>query len=291
MFAVKLDGVDKELQGGDIKQCTVWTDLTPVPVTVEVILSGGVLKDATDTKKKRFMQIGDYEFEVLLPETTPTDQTYGDAMGTSLKLTGFIKQCAKIGYTTERPVILENSSFGAAYRACGADCRITKDVPLERFYCYRGRVPSLLLMPVFQREACLPRWKDGGLGVWRLSELAAQKPVTSLKNIKKEESDSEFLRRHFIPSYYSYDDAGQIVYSNRFEGRSLQYLPRASQRVVNNMTTVLIFKFSITADIAPDVNAGDVVEIEGEKYIIMTAAHQEGQDTEEMSRFWLGVVQ
>lgn len=291
MLAVTIEGINGEISSGDIRKSVVWTDLTPIPVTAEVVITAGLIKDGFDTKKKRMMKIGVYEFEILLNEPDSNDQKYGDNMAVSVKLTGFIKQCAKMGYKTERAVILDQSSFAAAYRACGADCKITKDVPLDRFYSFQGQTPSMRITPVFQREAALPRWKDGGVEIWRYTELAAQKPVTTLKNVQKSAHDSEFLRRHLIPTYYSYDDDGNLVKSNRFEGRALEYLPRASQRVVNNMSMALVYKISVTADYAPDVNAGDVLVADGVSYIIMTAAHQSGLDVDETSCFWLGVIE
>ena len=290
MLNIKVSGIEQHLSGSDVLQCTIRTDLTPIPVTLELVVQGGVIRDFS-TDEKIQITVDGYDFESVLVESNDTSETYGENKGANVKITAFLSQCAKVTYLLEVPVIQENTSFSAIYRACGASCAFSSDIPVDRFYCFSGQVPSAVMMPIFQREGAVPRWKDGKLGFWRYDDLFKQSPVTSLQNVNEELTNSEFLRRHIVPVYYSFDEDGFVVKSNRLEGRRLQYEPNANERILNNMTRVIIYKKTISANYSPDVNAGDILNLEGIDYIVITSAHQTGKKSEEVSVFWLGVLQ
>lgn len=287
-------GGQDQIPGDLIVRWVARSDLTPVPRTVEITLQ------AKDGMEER-VQVGKsiwtgrelLEYEVVKAKTEMIGGVVQDKdqIG-GIAVTALLKSCVGITYVRERAVVLERATLGQAYRACGATIPFAEDFQLERFTCLRGQVPSFQVTQALQEEGAALVLRDDRLSAKRLSDLLAQEPVDRIGQTNSTDGgESEYLERHNIPSFYSTDDSGAVVMGDFDAARGVRFLPRTSARALRNATRVLVVRRVVDSDLAEQIIAGDALEIDGQRLVVVTAAHQmQAKDgiTETSSRFWVG---
>lgn len=230
---------------------------------------------------------------VKVDKPTPAGVVRGGEQLQALKVTALLRNFRGLAYRRERAVIADGQTIGACFRACGAEIAIGNDFPVRRFACYAGEVPSFHLARALQEECAALVLRDGRLSAERLPELFRQAPkdITG-QNDPSHLIESEFLQRHEIPAAFSLDAMGNFVRGNFDAGRTVAFIPRTDERVLRNMTRVLVTRRILDSQLAEEIIAGDAVEVAGEKLVVMTAAHRmthrEGGAITSVSRFWLG---
>lgn len=288
------EGGRDQVPGDLIGDWIVRSDLAPVPRTMELTLN---LKDDIAQRVKVGTSLWSgrelLEYEVVLAKQEKLGPVIQDKdqVG-AVKVIALLKSCAPITYIRSRAVVLERTSLAEVYRACGAKAAIAEDFRIDRFSCFRGQVPSFGIAQVLQEEGAALVFRDNRLSVKRLQDLLRQDPADRIgQTDTTDTSESPFEERHAVPQFFSTDDTGAFVFGDTSRDRSAVFLPRTSERALRNATRVLVVRKVVDSDLAQQINAGDVLEINRQKYAVITAAHQmKAKDgiTESASRFWVG---
>lgn len=288
------EGARDQVPGDLIGRWVLRSDLAPVPRTVEFTVQPieGML-DKVAVGKSIWTGYELLEYEVVKAKQEKVGGiVQGRDQAGAIHVTALLKSCAQITYLRERAVVLERAQLGEVYRACGAKAAIGDDFQIERFSCLRGQVPSYWIAQALQEEGAALVLRENRLSIKRLHELVAQEPVGTIgQTDSTDSSESEFLERHSIPAFVSTDDAGAPVMGDTSAARKVVFLPRTPERALRNSTRVLVTRRVVDSDLAEQINAGDVLEVDGERLVVVTAAHSMVANdgiTQTDSRFWLG---
>lgn len=285
----------KELRGDLVPLLIVRTDLAAIPSTIECLIR-------VDAELLPLIQQGELlalaekqlHYRIIFTGRQNDGIQYlGNQNYTLMKVIAVLDSCHKLAFIAERAVIKENTTLGAVYRACGATVDIGSDIKLSKFTCYKGDTPSFSIMRSMGLSACLPVW-DGKnkIAFTRLRDLFLQNPAEKLPLDRTQEIKSGFLERHEIPAYCSNTADGSVIKSNASDGRRADYAMFCDKQELNNLSTYLVYRKIWTTGITPNLNAGEIVEIEGKKFVIITATHAlskvDSGSGSQVSRFWLG---
>lgn len=290
------DNGGDQLPGQFIQRWVLRSDLTPVPRTVEltVKVSGDIqerLKVGANFWTGREM----LKYEVVkLDRADPSGVVQGTEQRQAMTVTALLASCAQIAYRRPTAVIAEGRTLGALFRACGATASIADDFTVKRFACMRGQVPSFQLAIALQEEAAALVLRNKKLSVVRLPDLFNKTAIDAVGQADTTAKiESEFLERHEVPSYFSTAENNAFVMGAFENARTSVYWPRADEGTLRNMSKVLVLRKVVPSAMCQEVNAGDMMVVEGEKLVVITAAHcfeQREGTTDSKSRLWLGAM-
>lgn len=285
------------LRGDLLTRVVLRTDLTPIPSTVEI--------SAVNTRETSAALVAGSTV-LIGPEKAPfelvvvdTDRTQAIEQGARelapIKAVGVLASCASLGRRLQRSIIREGSTFADIYRSIGSTAVIESDFTVPLFASYIGMYPTPDVARVLQEEAAVVFYSNGKLLFRRLNDLIATKASIDFPADRTEISSSDYLERHTIPFIISTGSDGTIITSKREAARGMVYRPRADQRILNNMGTVLVQRRKLREGLSPGLNAGARVDIGGEPHIIITAAHvrataSDRGGAEEFTQLWAGMV-
>lgn len=286
----------EQLPGDLIHKWVLRSDLTPVPRTLEMVVQ---LKDDMQDR----LAVGNnvwtgrenLKYEIVkVDRADPTGVVQGKGQLQAVKITALLASCARIAYRLPRAVVQNNATLGALYRACGAQTAIGNDFHVPRFTCLKGRVPSFQLAMALQEEGAALVLSNKIVSATRLADLFKQEATDFVGQADTSALlESEFLERHEIPAYFSTDDTGAFVMGAIETDRNMQYRPRTDERTLRNLSKVLVTRKILNSALCEQINAGDLLNIDGTKLVVITAAHamdlREGV-TESKSRLWLGAM-
>lgn len=291
------------LRGDFVLRAVQRFDLTPIPSTLELTLRaddtlGGRVADgsvliAGSTNDR---------YRVVKLRRAPSDQLQGkqDKPVDVIEVTALLDGFVALARPLQRAVVKESKSLGEVFRSCGATARVAEDIPAGRFVCMAGMFPTPGIAQLLQEEAAAAVWRSTGrLSFIRLPDLFTQTPVEKMQADTARAVQSTFLEQHQIPWAMSTSADGSALLGNRETARGFVYLPRTSQRVLNNMTRCLVVRRATSAGFAGHIRAGDVVELAGSKHVVVTAAHriENGADRgtggggEQTTSLWLAQLQ
>lgn len=284
----------QQLPGDLIQSWILRCDMAPVPRTVEMVIQDrDGLRDKLAEGARFWTGRELLEYQVVkVKQDKPAAVVQGKDQLSAFSVTALLASCAQVAYRRPRAVIQEQASIGELYRACGASAAIADDIQIPRFACFAGQVPSFHLAQVMQEESAALVLRDGRLSIARIADLFRQEPKDVIGQTDSTDLiESEFLQRHEIPAFFSLDDSGGFVLGDFSRARQIQYLPRADERTLRNASRALVTKRVIDSEMAQQLSAGDVIEVGGEKLVIITAAHvmrASGGKTDASSKFWCG---
>ncbi len=271
------------------------TDLTAVPSTLECLIR--VDKDLSEfIQQGKILSLAEKDMQYRIIATSQQGdgiRTKGNPNYTLTKVIAILDSCHQIAFAKERAIIKENTNFSTIYRACGATIAVSKDIKVRRFACYVGSPPSFQIQQSLQREAATVVW-DGkhSLAFTRLRDLFEQKPKEVLQENSTQDFISGFVERHEVPAFYSNTGNGNLISASGKRGRGADFEMFADSQILNNLSTYLIQRKVWTTRLTPNINAGDVIEIEKKNYVVITATHlfsqPESGSGSQLSRFWLG---
>lgn len=285
----------KELRGDLVPLIIFRTDLVAIPSTLECLIR-------VDEELLPFIQQGELltlaekhlTYRIIFTSRQNDGiQHLGNQNFTLMKVIAVLDSCHKLAFIAQKAVIKESTSLGTVYRACGATVDIGSDIKLSKFTCYKGDTPSYSIMRAIGLSACVPVW-DGKnkINFVRLRDLFLQNPAEKLPLDRTQDIKSGFLERHEIPAYCSNTADGSVIKSDASDGRRADYAMFCDKQELNNLSTHLIYRKIWTTGITPNLNAGEVVEVEGKKFVIVTATHAfsktDSGSGSQVSRFWLG---
>lgn len=284
------------LPGDMVIRWVLRSDLAPVPRTVEMTV---YVKEGIQERLavgSRFWTGRELlEYEVV---KVARDQSSGVIQGkdqlAAFTVTALLASCARVSFRRDRAVIREKASLGDIFRACGATAAIGDDFQVARFSCFSGQVPSFHIAKALQEEGAVVVLRNERLSTRRLQDLFRQEPVDAISQADSTDRiESEYLERHEIPNFYSLDDAGEFVFGDYSRTRAIRFMPSTSERSLINASKVLVTRRIVDSHLAQQINAGDILDVNGERLAVITAAHvMEAKDgiTETSSKFWLGSV-
>lgn len=285
------------LRGDLVIEWIMRSALAPIPRTVEITIRNlDDMKEKLVEGAKLWTGREKLKYHIVKVEAPkPSAVIQGDSQLSAIKVTALLDMSHKVAYRQPRAIIKEDVRFSEVYRACGGTAPVRDDFVVRRFSCFRGMVPTFHLAQVLQEEAGVIVLRDKQLSFVRIKDLAKQKAV---KQIAQTDSTdlitSEFLERHEIPSFFSIADDGSFVMGDETDDRASAYAPRTNARSLVNMTNVMVERRIVRANICQDVQAGDVIDITGQPFVVMTAVHcfrqgdQAQGQTESFSKMWVG---
>lgn len=281
------------LSGNELLEATLRYDLVPVPVSLELKVVGN--------EHTKSLQMGDtllvldeqIPLTIIKRQIQDTDMVQGDALISIVYLLAVLSGCEKLIIPTHKAILLNNTSFASAYRACGVSANFGKDVPLMVFDCFYGKVPTFEIARRACEEACVIAFRDGNLNAIRLKELMDQEPVLQLDPmaIQYNHSSDKTLLPHFI----TINADGATVEDGLIGNKSANFYPNMDTRRLKNLRTVLVQKATVMRNLSPQFTAGDVFLVGDGKYVVLTAIHYWatgalGGQMGMCSKFWLSQV-
>lgn len=281
------------MRGDLLVRAVLRTDMTPVPATIELTFrkSREVAEAIAEGKAIRVESDHAIEFVIAKAwEDPPTGRVQGDRPEGQLHAIGMLSSCAAIAEPASRAILREGATLGEIYRACGARLRIESDFPVPVFSCFRGMEPSFEVAKALMEEGGGLVYSKGRVAFRRLIDLKRQEPKFRLPVASLQALASTFLERAAVPFAITTDTSGAIIVGRATAGRGFVYRPRADQRVVNNMGTVLIQRGKSDGALTLGNNAGDRVDVGSVPMVIVTAAHVFEPAGEQLTRYWLGEV-
>lgn len=289
-------GATAPIRGDLLVRAVLRSDLTPVPQTIEFEVRDTI--DSTAIKTGALCRVGREGLEFLIiKETAGGDdgRTQGDRPVKSRQFVGILASCAPVASCLQRSIVRYSSPLGEIYRACGAQVRIDSEFTVSVFAAYKGMVPSFEIAKALQEEAGALVVIDGRVSFRRLADMTAQAAVVTMSESSAIAVESEFMERHAVPFAFSTNASGGFEMGRSESGRNVIYRPRASQRILNNLSTALIMRRKAQSAFAPHIMAGMRVDIAQKPYVVITAAHVfeaggDGQEGEQTTRLWLGEV-
>ena len=286
----------RQLPGDLIVRWVLRSDLAPVPRTVEMTVQ---IKDGIEEQLKEgaslWTGVEMLEYRIIkVQRDKPSAVIQGKDQMATFTITALLSSCAQVAFRRDRAVIRERAKIGQLFRECGATAAIADDFTVARFACYVGQVPSFHLAQAMQGECAAIVIRNGRLSIARIQDLLRQQPVERIgQSDTTDLIDSQFLQRHEIPGYQSLDDSGAFVFGDNRVARATLYHPRTDDRVLRNMTRVIVTKRVADSRMAQNIAAGDVVQVGDDRLLVITAAHlSELNDgvNEDSTRLWLGVL-
>ena len=289
----------RDLIPGDmIVRWVARSDLVPVPRTLEMTVR---VKDGIEKRllEGAFLWTGreGLKYQIVkVQRNSGSGAIQGKDPLAVMNVTAMLAACVKVSYRLGRAVIRENGKIGEIFRACGADISVATDIPVRWFAAYAGMVPSFALAQVMQEEGAAVVIREKRLSILRLADLFKQEPKERVgQSDTTDLTESEFLSRQIIPGFFSLNDSGDFVFGDMSQPRAFMYQPRSDERVLRNMTGVLVTKRKMTADMRQDIQGGDIIEVASKRMVVVTAAHVFENDdsttagiTNSNSTFWLG---
>lgn len=288
------------IAGSSIFSGIIRNALVPIPYTFEATIR-------IDESIAPFLQEGK---ELLVgPYRTPVTINYVRDSISTIYQSGMVQlrhiialhsNTIAISHVAEKAVILEKTNLSKIYKACGAKAVVEKDFVVSKFYLFVGKCPSYQIQQICHEHGGVVRLlpTSNTIEFARIYDLFNQEPKMGIgdKILSDKTQRSEFLERHEVPSYVSCADDGSIVKGNFDKKRNVVFVPEKSQAELNAMTDVLCNAKELPSRYAPDINSGDIIQMGGTKFVIITAAHSfrqaagaEGAGEESCSVFWLGV--
>lgn len=288
-------GGSTPLRGDLLRRVVLRSDLTPVPVSLELEVRASTETDAV-VRDGAVVEVGQGRIPVKLVKVEPARGT-GLVQGVRelayVKAVGLLDSCSPVAGMLQRAVVREGSSLGEIYRACGAKVRIESDFTVPVWACFAGMTPSFEVAKVLQEEAGVLLYSGGRVAFRRLRELVAQDAALLLSAGQTQAVDSGFLELHGVPFAFSTGAAGQFIVGRKDSARGAYYRPRADARVVENLSQALVLRRRYQTILTPGIEAGMRIDVDGVPMVAITVAHvfQAGDGdvpAEQFTKAWIG---
>lgn len=119
-------------------------------------------------------------------------------------------------------------------------------------------------------------FKETKICILKLDALFKQEAVLKLDPSEIQWFNSDQIEKFQKSSYVSVDQDGSTVIGDdtTTKGQSVVQKAGLDARQLKNLEKVLIPRGVVHRSLSLEVNAGDIVEVEHKKYVILTAAHE-----------------
>jgi hypothetical protein len=287
-----------QIGGGFVLRAVQRFDLTPIPSTLELTLRA----DATLPRRGGLITEGTVllagatrdRYRVVKLRRAPSERLQGPSdPAEALEVTALLDGLEMVARRRDRAVVKEGRSMGEVYRACGATCKIGQDIAAVRFACMVGQFPTVGIAQALQEEGAVALWRlRGELAFVRIADLFQGKPAESVAADTTVLVQSDFIEQHEIPAGMSTKPDGSVSAGRRAQPNGWIYVPRASSRVLENLSKCLVVRRTAAGAYAGHLRAGDGIDVAGVRHVIATAAHSwaagaAGEAPVQMTRLWL----
>lgn len=270
-------------------------DLIPVPLTLEFKIQ--VNEETSTLQESDIVLIGEDETPLKIVKKHSQDPDIVQD-GKFIKIASFIAfldGCEKLIEPSRKAILLSETSFTEAYRACGVKIPFGSDVPLHHFHAFYGKTPSYEVSTRCNEEASVIYFKDKKIHAKRITDLLKQTPILDINGRQVEWENNPFIEKNTIKNFISVAPDGTTIEESLKGSQCASYYPSMDSRRLKNLRTVLIRRGSVMRQLSPSIVAGDVVNVDLKPYLILTAAHlyQPGSGNGNggmVSRFWLSQV-
>lgn len=267
---------NKVISASELIVATLRTDLVPVPVSVEfAVKHTKELEQQLVSGAELLVTDIPHSFEIVYANPVKSQTIKEDGRIGGISCIAVLKGCKKLLDFASNATVLDQTSFNAAYRACGAsNIRLGEDIPLPEFICLKGRLPTERLALYLQQEAAVICFKDLKISVLKLDAIFKQDPILKLDPSEIQWIDSKVLEKHQKSSYVAVETDGSTIGDDTTtQGQSVIQKAGLDARQLKNLEKVLIPRGIVHRPINFELNAGDLVEIDKKNYVILTAAH------------------
>lgn len=267
---------NKVISASELIVATLRTDLVPVPVSVEfAVKHTKELEQQLVSGAELLVTDIPHSFEIVYANPIKSQTIKEDGRIGGISCIAVLKGCKKLLDFASNATVLDQTSFNAAYRACGAsNIRLGEDIPLPEFICLKGRLPTERLALYLQQEAAVICFKDLKISVLKLDAIFKQDPVLKLDPSEVQWIDSKVLEKHQKSSYVAVDANGTTIGDDTTtQGQSVIQKAGLDARQLKNLEKVLIPRGIVHRPLNFELNAGDLIEIDKKNYVILTAAH------------------
>lgn len=285
------DGATGALRGDTLVRAVIRSDMAPVPQTVEIEVrangeTAGMVEGAS-------LRVGREQVPFLIVKRSsdaPPGLVAGARDMRSFTVIGLLASCAAVASPRRSAVVAYQATIGGVYRACGATASIGGDITIPAFACYVGMTPSFEIARALQEQAGgIISDERGRVSFRRLVDLQKELPSRVIERESVAADESGFVERHLVPAAFSTGPDGAFLRGAAGTGRGIIYRPQASQAILANLSRALIVRRMVSSGFAPDITAGQVIEVAGERFVVATAAHAFSA-AEQSSTLWLGKV-
>lgn len=293
---IVISSSNKLISASELMIATLRTDLVPVPISIEfAVKHTKVLEQQLADGAEILVNDIHHAFEIVYSHPVKSQTIKENSRIGGISCIAVLKGCKKLLANASKAVILDQTSFNSAYRACGAsNIRLGEDLPLPEFICLKGRLPTERLALYLQQEAAVICYRNNKISVLKLDAIIKQKPALKLDPSEVQWINSVQLEKHQKSSYVSIDADGSTVIGDdtTTQGQSIVQKAGLDARQLKNLEKVLIPRGVLHRSLSLELNAGDVVEIDKKNYVILTAAHQAetgaiGGNVGSMTKLWL----
>jgi hypothetical protein len=296
VFIALADG--RALRGDLVLKAEQRFDLTVIPSTLELTLAadsklsaqvveGAIVIAGSGADRYTVLKARRVVNPQAQDETTPREV---------VQVIAALEGLTPLAVPLPRAVVNEGRSMGQIYRACGAQVRVEQDIPTVRFTCFAGSYATNSIAQLMQEEGAAPVWSSGRISFTRYVDLFAAKPKYSVVQDVSRKVESKFLEAHEVPRAISNSSAGAVISGPGNLQRPVIYMPRQPLRVLTNFGRYIAVRREMSIGYEGSLRAGDVIELSGVKYVIVTAVHlwetgAGGNGENQITRLWLGQLQ
>ncbi|MEY2875796.1 MAG: hypothetical protein RLZZ373_3167 [Pseudomonadota bacterium] len=290
-------GSSEPLRGDVVVRTIHRSDLIPIPSTIEVVVRD-VAETAAFVEGAKF-KAGLMKQEFLIVKVGYGAQSgivQGSRTGDTKAFIGLLASCASLAVPRQRAVVAYESDLLGVMRACGASASITGSVHVGAFACLIGQTPTFSIAQALREAgAALVVGDTGLLEFKRLQDLQRSKPARQMLQDSAEIFESSLVEKSAVPWAFTVAPDGALLHGRRESGRVASYMPWKSPTVLANASMAVITRRILSSIYAPDLRAGQVITMDGDPMLIVTAAHTMaigggGPEQESTTRLWLGKV-
>lgn len=280
----------------ELISATLRTDLTPVPVTLELTANGSSALTKQLVQGAQLL-VGESQLKITVVKVQSLrTQVIKDNQAISgIALTGILSGCEALIKPSPKAIILYDTTIAEAYRACGCTVPFSADIPIDLFFCPKGQIPTLEIAKRLQEEAAVIRLHQGKLQAIRLDDLFKQSAIAKYDASAFQRLSNDMVEKRLTPAFVSMNDDGSTVEGEVGETKPIVFRGGLSTRQAKNLEKVLITRGTIQRPSDNKLQAGQIVQIGDNKLTVLTAAHRTdtgavGGSTANVTKAWLAEV-
>jgi|GEM_PF-391467 len=269
----------KVIPASELISATLRTDLVPIPSSIEFTVQSTAELDSL-LKEGEQLTVNDISHPFELIKVTPlkTQTIKQDRRVGGISCIGILAGCKRLIENSKQAVISNETSFNSVIRACGATISLGSDLPLPKFVCLKGSMPTQRLAHYLQQEAAVICFQNNKVSAQKIDSLFKQEAITKLDPSSVVWISSKPLELMQKSSFVTVENNGSTVVGDDSitPGHTVKQRAGLDARQVKNLEKVLILRGTIIRPLNLNWNAGDIFEIDSKKYVVLTAAPDMG---------------
>lgn len=276
MIAVTVAKTGRLLTANELLSVVLRTDCVPVPVTLELSVQSNTNTDNEMVIGAELL-VGSTGLSITLVKVQPIKtQIIKDARRIGgFACLGILSGCQRLIEPTNKAIILNDTSLIGAMRACGARMPAGADIPLPKFVCLKGQIPTVEIAKRLQQEAAVIMLEGNRLAAVKIDTLFKSNPIAKYDPSAVTWIESPSLEKLGVRSFVSVATNGSTIENaGNQTGRAVSYMPQMDTRQLKNLEKVLIHRGSMLRPMDTRLQGGRIISVQSKPYLILTAAHR-----------------